>query len=81
MKITCDAPGCIRGLVHREAWADPCKFCSGQGFITLAELCRRLGENESTVRKLLRPHRKMRSKTAARLLEKIHELIDRSTSA
>lgn len=74
MRITCDAPGCIRGLVHREAWADPCKFCGGVGSISFAELCRRIDENESTVRKILRPHRRMRPQVAFRIMEKILEL-------
>ena len=77
MNVTCDAPGCVRGLVHREGgWADPCKFCGGDGGISFAALCRRLGEHESTVVKLVKPRRRMRAKTAARILDKILNLME-----
>jgi hypothetical protein len=30
--IVCDAPRCVRGLVHLAGgWADPCKVCGGLG--------------------------------------------------
>lgn len=74
MNVSCDAPGCVRGLVHHDEWADPCKFCGGVGFLSFAEVCRRIDENESTVRKLLRPNRRMRPKTAARIMEKLLEV-------
>ena len=72
MNIACDAPGCVRGLVHLPGgWADKCKRCGGAGAVSLAELCRRIGEHESTVRRLLRPNRRMRSRTTARILDKL----------
>lgn len=72
MIVACDAPGCVRGLVHRDGgWADRCAFCGGAGGISFAELCRRLGEHESTMVKLLKPRRRMRPKTAARILDKL----------
>lgn len=75
--VLCDVGGCVRGLVHREGgWADPCKFCGGAGCVSFAELCRRLGEYESTVVKLLKPHRRMRARTAARILDKIVSLTE-----
>ena len=50
MIVTCDAPGCVRGLVHRAGgWADPCRVCGGIGGIPLGTLCKRIGEHESTV--------------------------------
>jgi hypothetical protein len=73
--IACAASGCVRGLVHRAGgWADPCKFCGGLGGITMAELCRRIDEYESTVIGLFKPERRMRSKTAFRILNKLLEV-------
>ena len=70
--FACDAPGCVRGLVHLPGgWADKCNRCGGAGGISLAELCRRIGEHDSTVRRLLRPSRRMRARTAARILDKL----------
>jgi hypothetical protein len=69
--VTCDAPDCVRGVVHRGDWGDPCKFCKGLGKISLAELCRRIDEWESTVEGLTRPERRMRARTAARILDKL----------
>jgi hypothetical protein len=72
MMVTCDAPGCVRGLVHRAGgWADPCGVCGGAGGVPLRTLCRRIGEHESTVRKLLKPWRRMRPRVTARIMEKI----------
>lgn len=76
MIVACDVGGCVRGLVHRAGgWADPCKFCGGAGGISFAELCRRLNEHESTVVKLLKPRRRMRARTAARILDKLLALV------
>ncbi len=76
MIVACDAPGCVRGLVHRAGgWADPCKVCGGAGGVALGTLCKRIGECESTVRRLLRPGRRMRSRTTSRIMEKILDLI------
>ena len=76
MIVACDAPGCVRGLVHRDAgWADPCKVCGGAGGVPLGTLCRRIGEHESTVRKLLKPGRRMRPKVAARIMGKILDVV------
>lgn len=78
MNIDCYGPGCVRGLVHRDGgWADPCRVCGGIGQLSFAELCRRLGEHESTVVKLLKPHRRMRVRTAARILDKLLEELAR----
>lgn len=75
MTIVCDAPGCVRGLVHRAGgWADPCKVCGGLGGVALGTLCKRINEHESTVRRLFKPTRRMRSKTAARILDKLLEV-------
>ena len=72
--IRCDAPGCVRGLVHRaEGWADPCSVCKGAGELTVAEICRRIDENEGTIARLIRG-RKMRSRTLFRLAGKLAEL-------
>lgn len=74
--IRCDAPNCTRGLIHRpEGFADPCPVCRGTGELTLARVCALLEENPSTVVKLLKPRRRMRAKTAARLLDKILALL------
>lgn len=72
--IACTAPGCVRGLVHLEQWADPCKVCNGAGQLTLTELCRRIDENESTLTRLLK-NRPMRAKTCARIAGKLADLL------
>ena len=74
LAIQCDL--CVRGVVHYGDWGLTCKFCSGRGSFTLAHLCRALGENESTVRKLLKPRRKMRVKTAYRIFLKLMDIIE-----
>ena len=76
LKILCDAPGCRRGVVHRrEGFGDPCGFCGGRGSVSLASLCKRLDECESTMRKLFKPHRRMRSSVAARICRKLVDLV------
>lgn len=76
MIVACDAPGCVRGLVHRAGgWADPCRVCYGLGGITFSALCRRIGEHESTVKKLFKPGRRMRPKVTARIMGKILDVI------
>lgn len=72
--IACTAPGCVRGLVHHAEWADPCALCDGRGEITLAELSRRIGENESTLTRLLK-NRPMRARTCARIAGKLADLL------
>ena len=75
--IICDARGCVRGIIHRaEGFGDPCKVCSGAGRLSLSTIAKRIGENESTLRKILKPHRKMRVKVTARICGKIVELIE-----
>lgn len=75
MIIACDAPGCVRGLVHRDGgWADPCRVCGGSGGVALGAICKRIGEHESTVRKLLKPGRRMRPKVAVRIMGKLLEV-------
>lgn len=74
LKIRCDAPGCRRGVVHGE-WPQPCPVCGGRGSFSLEALCEKIGECESTMRKLFRPHRKMRAKVAARICAKIVDLV------
>jgi hypothetical protein len=70
--VVCDAPECVRGLVHRDGgWADPCKFCGGVGHVSFASICRMINEHESTMRKLLKPKKRMRARTAARILDKL----------
>lgn len=76
MIVVCDANGCVRGLVHRAGgWADPCKVCGGSGGVPLGTLCNRIGEHESTVRKLLKPGRRMRPKVTARIMGKILDVV------
>lgn|GEM_PF-3407770 len=76
MIVACDAPGCVRGLVHRPGgWADPCRVCGGSGGIPFGTLCKRIGEHESTVRRLLKPGRRMRAKTASRIMGKILDVV------
>ena len=70
--IRCDAPGCIRGLIHlRSGFADPCPICLGQGELHLADVARLLDEDATTIAKLLRGKRKMRPKTCRRILDKV----------
>ena len=72
--IRCDAKGCVRGVVHRGDFGEMCKFCLGKGAISLGDLACNIGECESTLRKLLRPHRAMRASVCARIVEKITEV-------
>lgn len=74
--IACDSPGCTRGLIHLPGgFANPCSVCLGSGELTLARICSLLGENRSTVIKLLKPRRRMRAKTASRMLDKLLTLL------
>jgi hypothetical protein len=76
LQIACDAPGCIRGVVRgHSAFGDPCPVCVGRGSLSLATVCTYIQENESTVRKLLRPNRRMRPKVAARICAKLVALV------
>ena len=80
MILICDAPGCVSGLVHRAGgWADPCKVCGGAGGVPLGTLCKRIGEYETTVRRLFKPGARMRAKTASRIAEKIVNLVEAVT--
>ena len=72
--IACTAPGCVRGLVHLQQWANPCKVCNGAGSLSVAEVCRRIGEDESTFTRLLK-NRPMRAKTCARIAGKLADLL------
>jgi hypothetical protein len=75
--IRCDALGCIRGIVHlRDGFGDPCKICGGAGELSLSALAKRIEENESTLRRILKPHRKMRVKVTARICAKLVDLIE-----
>jgi hypothetical protein len=70
--VTCDAPGCVRGLVHRSGgWGDPCKLCGGAGGFTLTSLCRLLDEYEQTMSRFLTQRGRTRAKTASRILDKL----------
>ena len=76
--IKCDAPGCVRGIVHRaQGFGDPCKMCGGLGALTLTRICKLIDESPSTVRKLVRMRRPMRARIAARICGKIVELTER----
>ena len=74
--FTCDAPGCVRGLLHVGDWAEPCKFCSGKGSLTLAELARKLDETEETLARLSKLRRKMRVSTCQRIFKKLMQIIE-----
>lgn len=70
--IRCDAPGCVRGVVHLPGgFGDPCKVCEGRGELHLAEVARLLDESEQTLTRLLRGRQKMRVKTCRRILDKV----------
>ena len=74
--LKCDAPGCIRGLIHlRSGFADPCQICAGKGELHLAEVARLLNEDATTLAKLLRGKRKMRVKTCRRILDKVARVV------
>lgn len=73
--IRCDAPGCVRGIVHvPSVFGNPCKVCGGLGGFTVGGLARRIGENEVTFARFVR-NRKMRPKTTARICAKLVELV------
>lgn len=68
LRIRCDR--CVFGIVSEGAgeWPKRCAFCAGRGSISLEHVCEKIGENVSTVRKLLRPKARMRAKVAHRIL-------------
>jgi hypothetical protein len=74
LRIRCDL--CKAGLVGRahspthpaHIWPERCPFCAGRGSLSLERVCEKIGENVSTVRKLLRPKARMRAKVAHRIL-------------
>jgi ribosome-binding protein aMBF1 (putative translation factor) len=70
----CDAPGCVRGVVHAGAFGEPCNVCGGRGSVSLAELARRLDEDEAIIKRLT-TKRKMRPKTCQRLLDKLLAIV------
>lgn len=66
LRVRCDQ--CVQGLIPKgNAWPERCPFCAGRGSISLERVCEKIGENVSTVRKLLRPNRRMRAKVAHRI--------------
>jgi len=71
----CDAPGCVRGIIHKGAFGEPCSFCEGRGQLALAELARKLDEDPVIIQRLTKPRRKMRVKTCQRLLKKLMDVI------
>jgi excinuclease UvrABC ATPase subunit len=76
--ILCDAPGCIRGILRpmqTSAFGNPCPICQGAGQLRLVDVARILDEDEAMVRRLMRPHRKMRVKTCQRILDKLAEVL------
>lgn len=75
--FVCDAYGCVRGLVKTGGndWPVPCPVCKGRGSISLAKLCKRIGEHESTVRRILQRRARSRSKVAARICGKVVDLL------
>lgn len=75
--LRCEAPGCVRGIVHRVGgFGDPCKLCGGLGEVSFHTIAKRIGENEATLRRILKPHRAMRVKTTARICAKIMSLVE-----
>lgn len=67
LRVRCDQ--CVQGLIPKgNAWPERCPFCAGRASVSLERVCRQIGENVSTVRKLLRPNRRMRAKVAYRIL-------------
>lgn len=90
LKIRCDAPGCVRGVVHgrrdangaAQSWALPCLVCEGRGSVSLEALCKRIGECETTMRKLLKKRPPaMRAKVAARICGKLVDLMTPTTAS
>jgi hypothetical protein len=80
LAIRCDAPGCRRGVIWSETFQHyPCPLCEGRGSISLEAMCRRIGEHDSTVRKLLKPRARMRPKVAARICSKLVDLVSPPT--
>lgn len=80
LRIRCDL--CVRGIVQspipgsRHTWPDACKICRGRGSLSLATLCKYIDENESTVAKLFKPNRRMRSSVCARICGKLMKIVD-----
>jgi hypothetical protein len=76
MIVACDASGCVRGIVrHENGWSDPCRICGGAGGFSLGKLCKLLDEYDSTMSRFLDPHGRTRSRTAARILDKLLKVV------
>jgi hypothetical protein len=77
LSIICDAPRCVRGLVRNASeWPEACPFCGGRGSVSFRSVCKRIGEHDSTVRRVLKPKSRMRPKVAARICNKLVELYE-----
>ncbi len=80
LAIVCDAPGCVRGLIrnmiHGDDWPQACRVCGGRGSISIEALCKRIGECDTTVRRVLKQRTRMRPKVAARICGKLIDLIE-----
>jgi hypothetical protein len=77
LAIICDAPDCRRGVIWGENFRHRlCPFCGGKGSISLGALCRRIGEHDSTMRRLFEPQARMRPMVAARICGKLVELFE-----
>jgi hypothetical protein len=73
--IRCDAPGCRSGVLHTTAFGEPCPTCKGRGELHLAEVARLLGENETTLKKLMKLRGRMRVRTCRRILDKVAKVV------
>lgn len=68
---------CTRGVVPRPGgWGDPCRFCIGQGVITLSGLAKLIDEWPDTLANVLtnRPGARPRVSTCSRICGKIADL-------
>lgn len=75
MLIVCDAPQCVRGIVHLPGgFGNPCKVCGGLGGFTVTGLAHRIGEHPRTFANFIR-NRRMRPRTTARICASLVELV------
>jgi hypothetical protein len=77
--ITCDAPGCRRGIIHHlkasakkalvSSWPDPGPGCKGLGGVTIQRLAIVCDVHPKTLLEFLRGKRKTKPETAQKILD------------
>jgi hypothetical protein len=72
--IRCDL--CKAGWVPNTAgWSDPCVWCNGTGELTLKSVSALCSVDVSTLKRVLRPKAKVRTKTAQKVLDRLLPIV------